>query len=284
MTEPRAPRVVAAGHTATESPRWHENAVYFSDMHSKSVHVVDDNGPRKLADLPGTPGGLGWLPDGALLIVVQEKRAVYRLDAGRLTLHADLSSSGSSPVNDMLVLPSGQAYVGEMGFEVHGYLRALAEGRDDGPPFAFARLLLVEPDGTHRPASDATFMFPNGIVALSDTELLVAESFGYKITACTLAEDGTVTGTRLWAQLDFAPDGISLDPSGHLWVADPDGKRAALVGEGGVVLDSVVLDEECLSVALGGRTGRVLAMCTTTEKDPHLSLEVLSGKVQLVEL
>lgn len=284
MTDTRRPRVVADGHTATECPRWHEGRLYYSDMHGKAVYVVENSRPHKVVDVPGTPGGLGWLPDGSLLVVVQERRAVYRFHDGQLVLHADLSTSGASPVNDMLVLPSGRAYVGEMGFEVHGYLKALAEGRTDGPEFAFARLFLVDADGSYQEATDASLMFPNGIVASSDSELLVAESFGFKITACDLEADGTVSGTRLWAQLDFAPDGISLDPEGLLWVADPAGKRAVLVAEGGAVVDEVALDEECLSVALGGPSGRELALCTTSEKDPDLSREVLSGKVQLVTL
>ena len=284
MTDGRERRVVADGHTATECPRWHEGLLYYSDMHGGAVYVVEEAGPRKVFDVPGTPGGLGWLPDGSLLVVVQEQRAVYRFADGALTLHADLSSSGSSPLNDMLVLSSGRAYVGEMGFEVHGYLKAVAEGRTDGPPFAFGRLLLVEPEGTHRAATDTSLMFPNGIVATSDTELLVAESFGFKITACTLEADGTVSSTRLWAQLEFAPDGLSLDADGRLWVADPAGKRAVLVAEGGAVLDEVALDEECLSLALGGPSARDLALCTTTEKDPQLSRKELSGKVQLVAL
>jgi sugar lactone lactonase YvrE len=276
--------VLAEGHAVTECPRWHEGQIYYSDMHGQAVYVVADGTPSKLVDLPGTPGGLGWLPDGTLLIVVQDTRAIYRFRGGKLELHADLTSSGTTPLNDMLVLPSGRAYVGEMGFDVHAFLAAAKEGRSDGPPFAFARLLLVEPDGTHRPATDSVLMFPNGIVAVSETELLVAESFGFKITSCALGDDGVVSGTRLWAQLEFAPDGISLDEDGHLWVADPDGRRAVLVAEGGAILDEVPTGTECLSVALGGETGSDLALCTTAEKDPKRSIELMSSQVQLVSL
>jgi sugar lactone lactonase YvrE len=274
MAEPL--RVVSSGHACTEAPRWHEGDLYFSDMHGRAVHVVSDGASRKLVDVPGTPGGLGFLPDGTLLVVVQDQRAVYQLRDGDLVLHADLSSSVTSNVNDLLVLPSGRAYVGEMGFDVHAFLAAAAEGREDGPAFVPARLLVIDPDGSHRAATGATLLFPNGIALAPTGELLVAESFGFRISALELAEDGTVAGSRLWAQLEFAPDGISVTPEGHLWVADPDGRRAALVAEGGEVLAEVATEDKCLSVAFEGTQ---LALCTTVETDPHRSTARPGSKV-----
>ena len=275
---------MSSGHACTEAPRWHDGDLYFSDMHGRAVHVVSDGIARKLVDVPGTPGGLGFMPDGTLLVAVQDRRVVYRLRDGELVVHADLGASGTAPVNDMLVLPSGRAYVGEMGFDVHAYLEATEQGRDDGPDFAPAGLLLVEPDGSHRPATDPSLLFPNGMAASREGELLVAESFGFRITACSLSEDGLVDDTRLWAQLDFAPDGISITPEGHLWVADPAGSRAVLVAEGGAVLAEVPTEDKCLSVALGGPAGTSLALCTAKETHPDRATALLASQVLVVEL
>jgi sugar lactone lactonase YvrE len=281
----RATRIVAGGFAATECPRWHDGRLFFSDMHGKAVHVLDGDRARKLVDVPGTPGGLGWLPDGSMLVVAQNERALYRLASDNLTRYADLSASGSSPLNDMWVAQSGRAYVGEMGFDVHAFLEAAQQERTDGPAFAFGRVLVVDTDGSHRPAGEADLMFPNGMVPGAEPdELLVAESFGFKITAFHVAADGSLTEPRLWAQLDFAPDGIALDADGHLWVADPAGKRAVLLAQGGSVLDAVPTTDTCLAVALGGATGDDLYLCTTPDTDPHRSVALAGSHVEVVSL
>jgi sugar lactone lactonase YvrE len=250
-------------------------------MHGQAVYVLEDDGPRKVADVPGTPAGLGWLPDGSLLVVSQQQRIVYRVESGGLAVHADLSGSVDSALNDMWVLPDGRAYVGEMGFDVHAFLEAAAEGRTDGPAFAFGRVFVVEPDGSHRPACDSELMFPNGIVSGPHDQLLVAESFGFKVTAFRIAADGSLTEPRLWAELGFAPDGLSLAPDGRLWVADPAGKRAVLVAEGGAELDEVPTADGCLSVALGGPTGDDLYLCTTPETHPHRAVALAGSHVEV---
>jgi sugar lactone lactonase YvrE len=251
-------------------------------MHGKAVWVVEDGAPRKVVDVPGTPAGLGWLPDGTLLVAAQQDRVVHRVVDGRLTPHADLSESVPSAINDMWVMPNGQAYVGEMGFDVHAFLAAAEEGRTDGPEFAFARVWLVDTDGSHQPATEAELMFPNGIVpGPKPGTLLVAESFGLRISAFDVAPDGTLSGSRVWAQLDFAPDGIALDGDGNLWVADPAGQRAVLLAEGGAVLSVVPTESRCLSVAVSDSH---LYLCTTPETDPHRSVALAASRVELAPL
>ena len=279
------PRVLADGFAATECPRWHDGHLYFSDMHGKAVYLLAEDGPRKLADVPGTPAGLGWLPDGSMLVVSQNERAVYRLCGDELSLYADLGSSGTSPLNDMWVMPDGRAYVGEMGFDVHAFVHAAEEGRGDGPGVTTANVLLVDTDGSHRPAHDADFLFPNGIVSgPGGDRLLIAESFGLKISLCDIAADGSLTGHRTWAQLEFAPDGITLDANGDLWVADPANRRAVLVAEGGVILNAVPTRDKCLSVALGGVNNDELYLCTTPDTDPRRSVGLAGSHVEVAKV
>ena len=288
MSEPSdgpAARILAAGFAATECPRWHEGHLYFSDMHGKAVYRLFDDEVTKVVDVPGTPAGLGWLPDGSMLIVAQNDRVIYRLADGELSVHADLSSVVPSALNDMWVMPTGRAYVGEMGFDVHGFLAAAEQGRTDGPTFAHGRIFVIDVDGSYRPATPPQLMFPNGIVrGPRDDQLLVAESFGFRISVCDVAADGTLANLAVWAQLDFAPDGISLDSEGHLWVADPAGCRAALVAEGGRILRSVPTSQKCLSVALGGEDGHALYLCTTAETDPQRSVLLAGSHVEVASL
>jgi sugar lactone lactonase YvrE len=278
------PTVLAEGLIATEAPRWHDGALYFSDMHGGQVLRLDGSGALEvLAEVSGHPAGIGFLPDGSLLVTSQQERLVWKVTAEGKTVHADLTSSGTTPVNDMWVAPSGQAYVGEMGFDIHGFIRAQEEGRTDGPAFAPARVLLVEPDGSHRPATDEPFFFPNGIIAgRTPTEIIVAESFGLKLTVCDIAADGTLENKRVFAQLDFAPDGICLDADGHVWVADPTRCCAVLVAEGGAVLQTVPTKDKCLSVALGGPDGHTLFLATTADTDPETSVALRSGHIEAV--
>lgn len=268
---------------APEAPRWHDGALYFSDMHGGQVVRLIDGSTEVLALIDGCPAGIGFLPDGSLLVTSQNDRLIWRVTAAGTRVHADLTSSADCPINDMWVAPNGQAYVGEMGFDIHGFLRAQEEGRSDGPAFMPARLLLVEPDGSHRPASDEPFYFPNGIIAgRTPTEIIIAESFGLKLTVCDIADDGMLVHKRLFAQLDFAPDGICLDAEGHVWAADPTRNQAVLVSEGGEVLETVQTPAKCLSVGLGGPDGHTLFLATTADTDPERSPALRSGTIESV--
>jgi bile acid-coenzyme A ligase len=264
---------LAAGFAATECPRWHDGRLFFSDMHGHAVFALTPgSAPEKIADVHG-PGGIGWLPDGRLLVVSQRDRQILRLDPGGLVVHADLSASVQSWLNDLWVDPAGHAYVGEMGFDIHAF------GRGEEVQIAPANLWRVDPDGSHQVAARDVF-FPNGIVASADGRtLIVAESFRLAVTAFDIADDGTLGDRRLWAQLKFAPDGITLDRDGALWVADPVGKRALRVAEGGEILGAITVDRTCLSCALGGIDGRTLYICTTGHTEPDEAIEHLSSRI-----
>ncbi|GGM89789.1 SMP-30/gluconolactonase/LRE family protein [Dactylosporangium sucinum] len=264
-----ATEALVSGLTASECPRWHDEQLYISDMHARTVLAVAAGGAtRVVAEVPGGAGGLGWLPDNSMVVVSQAERRVLRVDAdGGVHVHADLTDSGESPLNDVWVDGDARAYVGEMGFDVHAFLHP----RPDQPKaeFRLGRIYAVEPTGEARPATAEGLRFPNGIVTCPVSgRLVVAESFGFAIASFERDASGSLTNAETWAQLTFAPDGIAADRDGCLWVADPAGRRAVRVAPGGEELEVVTTDQQCLSVALGGSDGRALFLCTTPSTQP----------------
>lgn len=269
--------VLVDGLTATECPRWHQGELFFSDMHGHAVLAVTEDGERRVvAAVPGTPGGLGWLPDGRLLVVAQRDRTVLRLEGDTLVVHADLSALCDSALNDMWVDEHGNAYVGEMGFDVHAFFTQTPE---DPVEFREGRIFRVAPDGSVSVAA-SSFKFPNGIVCHPTSgDLLVAESFGFQVSSLRLVDDLALEPVGTWA-VPFAPDGLAVDAEGHVWVADPAGQRAVRLSPGGEIEEEVVTDRQVLSVALGGSDGRTLFLCTTPTADPVESVEVAGGRIE----
>jgi sugar lactone lactonase YvrE len=270
MTEPR---VLLDGLRFPEGPRWHEDRFWFSDMHAGRVIAVGMDGRAEtIVEVKGDPSGLGWLPDGRLLVVSMQDRRLLRLDAEGLAEVADLSPHASYHCNDMVVDALGRAYVGNFGFDLH------AQASPTG-----ANLVLVHPDGRSEVAAK-DLRFPNGTVITPDGKtLIVGETFGGCLTAFDIAEDGTLHGRRLWAQLEGAvPDGICLDEEGAIWVASPVGKGGVLrVREGGEVVDRIAVEHEAFACMLGGPDRRTLFICTAAESDPAKTTDCL-GRIELV--
>lgn len=224
-------------------------------MGTKGVAAVDADGgpPERIVDVPGRPSGLGWLPDGRLLVVSMTDRRLLRLEEGGLVEHADLSSLVTHDCNDMVVDARGNAYVGNAGFDLS------ARPLEVKP----AQLVLVRPDGQATLVDDQV-LFPNGsVVADAGRTLIVAETFGHRLTAFDIAVDGTLSGRRSWAELpDRSPDGTCLDVEGAIWVADASSSTCLRVREGGEVLDEVIVGpQHAFACALGGRDGTTLFVC-----------------------
>lgn len=262
--------VVLDGLAFPEGPRWHDGRLWFSDMHAHEVVALDPaTGAREtIVEVPACPSGLGWLPDGTLLIVSMEDRRLVRFSDGALVQHADLSSLATFHCNDMVVDWMGRAYVGNFGFDLHH--------RADPVP---AVLVRADPDGSvHAVAED--MQFPNGSV-IFDTTLVVGESFAGRLTAFDIGDDGSLANRRVWAQLEGAvPDGICLDAEGAIWVASPTSNEVLRVREGGEVTDRIALDRGAFACMLGGRDRRTLFICTSQSSDPVDSAQQRSGRIE----
>ena len=237
------PQVLASGLAYGESPRWYGDRLWVSDMGTHELLTVDLNGTvEPVATVAGMPMGTGWLPDGTLLVVsCRDGRLLRREPDGSFARHADLGALSPYPWGDMVVDGRGNAYVGCLGFEF------------PGGEFAPGILALVTPDGTVRQVADG-LAFPNGIAVTPDNHtLVVAESYGAKLTAYDIAADGSLSGARVFADLPgAAPDGICLDADGAVWYADVPNRRCVRVREGGEVLRTVEVDRGCFACTLGG--------------------------------
>jgi len=258
-----------------EGPRWHNGRLWFSDFYQHTVSSVGDDAVRVVElELDDFPSGLGWLPDGRLLVVAMESRRVLRVEAdGTVVTHADLSAVATGRCNDMVVAGNGTAYVGNFGFEL------------GGAPMRPAVLARVSANGEVSVAADG-LEFPNGTVIAPDGRtLIVGESFGKRATAFTVAPDGTLHDRRLWANLgDVMPDGCTLDAEGAIWFADARGTAVVRVREGGEVTDRIETGQPTFACALGGDDGRTLfVVCADSARDDEV-VGTATGTIRTVRV
>jgi len=259
-----------------EGPRWHEDRLWFSDMHGHKVMAVDMAGKAEtIVEVKSQPSGLGWTPEGHLLIVSMTDRRLLRLADGTLTEVANLSDLASWHCNDMVVDAKGRAYIGNFGFDIY------AEGVEP----CTSNLIRVDPDGTTTVAA-TEMSFPNGAVITPDGKtMIVGETWSACLTAFDIEEDGTLTNRRLWAQLEGAvPDGITLDAEGGIWVANPAGGNFLRVLEGGQVTDRLKGSANAFACMLGGPEGKTLFALTSAESNPALLAGTAPGKIEMTEV
>ena len=257
-----------------EGPRWHDGRLWFSDMHAKQVIAVDLEGRTEVVvEVAGEPSGLGWTPDGQLLVVSMRDQRLLRLGPDGLEEAADLSALATHYCNDMVVDADGRAYVGNFGFDIHS-----------GDKPAKTNLVLVHPDGRCEEAA-ADLSFPNGTVITPDGRtLIVGESFGACLTAFDVAPDGSLGGRREWARLEKAvPDGICLDAEGAIWVASPVSGEVLRVREGGEVAARIRVEHQAFACMLGGPERRTLFVCTAASSDPAQTHE-RKGRIEMVDV
>jgi sugar lactone lactonase YvrE len=249
-------------------PRWHEGRLWVSDYWRYQVVAIAPEGTTEtVAQVPGSPSGLGWLPDGTLLVVSMQDTKLLRVEDGATMPYADLAAHSGPQSNDMVIDAAGRAYVSTIDFE------AFAD-------MATTNLVRVDLDGSVSVAADG-LLFPNGSVITPDeSTLIVAESWGQRLTAFDLEPDGSLANRRDWARFappdadprgqaagwSCVPDGIALDAEGAVWVADAANKRAIRVREGGEILEELrVGDLDVIACALGGDDGHSLFLCVTPD-------------------
>ena len=261
------------GGSFFESPRWHDGRWWVSDFYRHLVMTVDaDGGTAEILSVEGQPSGLGWMPDGSLLVISMRDHRILRWTADGVTVHADVSEYCGGHLNDMVVDSRGRAYAGNFGFDLMAF----------GDP-APAALVRVDPDGTASVVAE-DMLFPNGSVITPDGRtLIVGETAGARYTAFTIEDDGALTDRRIWAQvaptpeittfeetlsrLRFGPDGCGLDAEGHIWSADEVGARCVRLAPGGEIVDEILAPDglDFFACMLGGEDGRTLLMCAAPD-------------------
>jgi sugar lactone lactonase YvrE len=266
------PEVLTSGLVFGEGPRWHDDRLWFSDMHGEAVWTVDMSGKRNLVvELPGRrPSGLGFLPNGDLLIVSMLEREILRLNESGITLHADLSHLVNDACNDMVVNSDGRAYVGSF------------------PPASApsGTLIMVDPDGTPHVAAEE-MIFPNGsVIAPDGRTLIVAESLGRRLTAFTIQPGGDLDGRRVYADCaGRGPDGICMDEEGAIWTSMPLAREFQRILPGGEVTDAISIDGRmAIACALGGSDRRTLFLLTALDHAPEALAGTHDGRVDVVHV
>jgi sugar lactone lactonase YvrE len=272
----RTPAVLLDQLVFPECPRWHEGKLWFSDVHAHRVFTMATDGePTIVAETEDMPAGLGWLPDGQLLVVAMVGRKLLRREpSGSLVEVADLNRFAPFHCNDMVVDAHGRAYVGNYGFDL-----------DAGAEATSTNLVCVEPDGEAWVVAEQ-LLFPNGmVIADGGRTLVVAESFGQRLSAYDLNEDGSLANPRVWADLrPNVPDGICLDAAGGIWVADPLNNGVMRVVQGAGPVDWIPTSRGAFACALGGDDGRTLYICTAESSNPTKTLELCSGRIEAVRV
>jgi len=270
-------QTLLSGLAFPESPRWHNGRLWFSNWCANEVIAVDLNGKSEfITRVPfPIPFCIDFLPDGRLLVVSGPESLILRMENdGKLVTHADLRSVSDKGWNEIVVDGRGNIYVNGGGFNMMA-----------GEPFAPGIIAMVKPDGSMRQVADG-IAFPNGMAVTSDNQtLIIAESYGKKLTAFDIASDGSLSNRRVWAAVDGPPDGICIDAEGAVWYADVPNKKCVRVREGGEVLQTIHLDRGCFSCALGGPDGRTLFIAASEWNGPAKMMDgSRNGQIVAVEV
>lgn len=263
----------------SESPRWHKGQLWFIDIHGKAIKTVTAEGQlRTVLDLPFLPNALGITPEDHLLFSDALARKVYRWDGQQLRAYADLAQQTVFCLSDGMADAKGRLYVGDIGYNFFD---------PANQPVDTCVIVKVEPDGRSTVVADG-LCFPNGMVLTPDGKtLVVAETMAQRLTAFDVAEDGTLSGRRVWAQLppDSHPDGICLDADGVIWVANPEGQDKVLrVLEGGEITHRLQVASDAYAVAMGGSNGRQLFVCTAASHNPAEIAQNPTARIEVLDL
>lgn len=277
----RETALLSGGIYFGEGPRWRDGRLWFSDFYAHAVKSISLAGDlRTEFEIDDQPSGLGWMPNGDMLIVSMTRRQVLRrTPEGRISVHADLGHIATFHCNDMVVDSSGGAYVGNFGFNLDEAIaaRGVPDVLADHPT---ARLAYVSPAGEARVVAE-DMHFPNGPVITPDGKtLILGETLAARLTAFDIGPDGALSNRRVWASIGpRVPDGIALDAEGAIWVANPVAPECVRVAEGGAVLEVIETGQPCFACMLGGDDGRTLFMLTADSSNHVDASATQTGKL-----
>lgn len=269
-----ATTILLDGLSFPEAPRWHDGKLWFSDFYTHRVLALGLDGQSEtVCRVPNQPSGLGWRPDGSLLVVSMLDRQLLEFSgAGQAREVADLSDFAGGPCNDMVVDAAGRAYIGNFGFE-----------RD--APQATTCIARVDPDGAVTVAAD-DLLFPNGTVITPDgATLIVGETYAQRLTAFDIDSNGGLSNRRVFAQFEGVfPDGICLDQEGAIWVADPVGKRVVRAFEGGRIEREISTGlHGSYACMLGGPERKTLFICTCSGSGDAVA-DKRDGRIERIDV
>lgn len=255
------PEALAEGFVLAESPRWHDQRLWISDLHAHRLIAIDASGGAEvLAEFDDKPSGLGFLDIGTPLIASVRKRLLLQLEEdGTTSTRADLNTLPGDALNDMVVDSQNRAYISnrmKRGF-TPAELFTTARESDEG-------IILVSEDGSSREVA-RDLQSPNGLVITPDgMTLIVAESRGNRLTKFDISPDGSLTNRRLFCELGAAPDGICLDAEGAIWVGLMMAGVFRRILPGGTVTDEIRLPDGKFAIActLGGPDSQTLFLAT----------------------
>ncbi|MEM1390076.1 MAG: SMP-30/gluconolactonase/LRE family protein [Pseudomonadota bacterium] len=270
-------KTILKGRAFLEGPRWRDGALWLSNMHGHEVlRLTEDGACETIMSVEGRPSGLGWMPNGDMLIVsMTDRKLLRRTPAGEVSLHADLSDLIPKRINDMVVDAQGRAYIGNFGFDF-----------EDGEDPATTVLVRVDPDGSIHTVADE-LAFPNGMVITPDAKtLIVGESWGLKLTAFDIDNGGKLSNRRVWAAFTDArtPDGICLDEAGGVWIASPVSKEFLRVEEDGTITDVIPAGRQAIACMLGGADGKTLFMLSSESTHYEQCRELMSAEVRITRV
>ena len=268
----RGKTLICDGFAFIEGPRWYGGALWFSDMYDEAVYrMVPGTAPERVVAVPQQPSGLGWLPNGDLLIASMLDRQVLRYTGSKALLpYADLSAIAERRINDMLVDSQGRAWVGNFGFD-------LSEGEAVLP----GTLARIDINGSvHAAAGD--LLFANGMTLLNGgSVLVVAETYKGCLTAFDISSTSELINRRIWAVLPegAVPDGICADTEGAIWAASPTTGSVLRLREGGAVLDSIETGRQAIACALGGPEGDTLFISSAVATKRQACRDALTSRI-----
>lgn len=240
-----------------ECLRWYEDRLYFCDMYGDAVHAFDPaTGERETVAEVFHPGGIGWLPDGRMLVVGSEDRTIYDVSGEENEVYVDLTDLAPGWVNDILVDRTGRIYAGNFGYDLFA---------DDVRPTG---LIVVEPDRTAW-MDPHELLFPNGMAKRSDGALVVAETFGQCLTTFTIGADGALEREGSIALGDIHPDGITIDAEDHVWISTVFEPAEAIRVSPDGDLERHPVAERSFACMLGGEDRRTLFVACAPDFEPE---------------
>ena len=253
-----------------ESPRWHNDCLWISDVHDYTVKTIDSSGQvTPIVEVPGRPSGLGFTQDGRAAVVSSLERKIYWIENRMLVEAFDLDDVATGPLGDMVIDGQGRLWVDDVGYD---------RSSDADPKLG--QIILAEHARGGRVVADG-LAFPNGCaVSHSGTTYVIAETDARQVSQFSISGRGELSRRRTLAQLDEMPDGLCLDADGGMWVAMlTSGTFVRLDRRGEIDRRVRVPSASGTACALGGENRRTLFLCSATVSRERLSLRLPCSRI-----